>query len=97
MAVCTYCEQEMLNNMSCTPDPIVIDGTQYEPVRWGAEIGWGQAQVRCGDCGTPPRGIHHHGCDVEECPACGRQSISCGCRWASDPLDKDDDDVDDDG
>ena len=24
-------------------------------------------------------GYHHLGCDLEDCPACRRQLISCGC------------------
>jgi hypothetical protein len=92
MALCTYCDQEMLDGVSCAPEVIVIDGAEHKPVRWGTEIGWAPAHARCGDCGTPPRGVHHHGCDIEECPACHRQSITCGCRWASDPPPDDDDD-----
>ncbi|MGH8919215.1 MAG: hypothetical protein ACRD0H_12960, partial [Actinomycetes bacterium] len=36
----------------------------------------------CGDCNVLPGAVHHHGCDAERCPACRRQSISCGCVWA---------------
>ena len=33
----------------------------------------------CHDCGARPGALHEPHCDVEQCPACGRQSISCGC------------------
>jgi hypothetical protein len=35
----------------------------------------------CPDCGVSDRGYHHLGCDLEDCPRCRRQLISCGCAW----------------
>ena len=82
MAVCPFCHTEMLGRISCNLESIPIAGEAYEPVPWGEERRFPQ-RVRitfvCRDCGTPPGGIHHHGCDVEECPACRGQQISCGC------------------
>ncbi len=82
MAVCSNCEQEMLSEVSCVEDAIVIDGTTYLPVRYGTELGYRRVRHPCGDCGVPIGGVHHHGCDVELCPCCRRQSISCDCLWA---------------
>ena len=33
----------------------------------------------CHDCATPYGRLHHLGCDMERCPLCGGQLISCGC------------------
>ena len=33
----------------------------------------------CHDCGVSEGQIHHDGCDMERCPFCGRQLISCSC------------------
>lgn len=34
---------------------------------------------RCGDCGAKENYYHHMGCDMERCPGCGKQAISCDC------------------
>lgn len=34
----------------------------------------------CHDCDAAPGEYHQLGCDVEQCPYCGFQLISCDCR-----------------
>src|ERR1700683_5575202 len=82
VAVCKYCGLEMTVADGCSENPIVIEGQPYRPIRWGDEPSFFRAPRRCGDCNVRLGQVHHHGCDVERCPACAWQSISCGCLWA---------------
>lgn len=80
MATCAYCDREML-------DPEIVT------CRWNTGVGYGDGTVlppvayqpefsdpghRCHDCGIAPGG-HHPGCDMERCPRCKGQLISCDC------------------
>jgi len=38
-------------------------------------------KVICHDCGCGEGELHERGCDMERCPFCGHQLISCGCRY----------------
>lgn len=35
----------------------------------------------CHDCNAAPGTAHEPGCDVERCPSCGHQRISCDCEY----------------
>lgn len=35
----------------------------------------------CGDCGEPTGKNHLEGCDIERCPRCKGQLLSCNCHF----------------
>lgn len=36
-------------------------------------------RAKCHDCDALEGELHQYGCDMERCPFCGNQLISCGC------------------
>ena len=65
----------MLTAASCIAVPISINNGRRKPLD---PIPW-DGDGRCHDCNALPGGFHHPGCDMERCPSCGGQLISCGC------------------
>jgi len=87
MAVCQYCGREMTKAKACVLVPVVHKGEKYKPVKFGQEEDdWGLE--RYPDSVVKKDGYHHPGCDIERCPVCGRQLISCGCVDSSDDDEK---------
>jgi hypothetical protein len=78
--ICEGCGQEIVGNhernQPCRLDTLVIQGRTFDRVPFQGE----DDGDSCHDCGTPLGGVHHSYCDMEECPACGGQLISCGHR-----------------
>ena len=60
---------------------LLIHGKLYEPIKVGDEGDWyfGEPGATCGDCGEAYGKQHLPQCDVERCPLCGGQLLSCDC------------------
>ena len=91
MAWCCFCKSEMTRNLACVENPVHVAGSVYRPVPYGDEPGMRGVTERCGDCGVEPGAVHHHGCDLEDCPRCGGQMISCYCPWDGEDYEYDED------
>ena len=62
-----------------------IGQKQYSRIRYGEEgEDWGADERPCHDCGVVKGQLHVPGCDVERCPRCGGQVISCACPLSED-------------
>lgn len=59
---------------------VIINGREHERIRCGSEKeGCGADDQPCHDCGVLKGQVHVENCDIEECPVCQGQLISCGC------------------
>jgi hypothetical protein len=59
----------------------LIAGSEFPRIRYGSESAdWGfDSDRQCHDCRAVVGQYHAIGCDVEQCPRCGEQAISCDC------------------
>lgn len=94
-AICSVCSEDMLAVADCRWNRLVEyrDGEALNAVPYGSEgralfgrddAGNPLADKRCHDCNVAIGGYHHPGCDVEECPRCHHQLISCDCEVKGD-------------
>lgn len=60
-----------------------VDGMAYARIRYGSELGFQSDWTRaCGDCAVAVGQFHLDSCDIEQCPRCGQQALSCPCAYA---------------
>lgn len=75
-SICRFCHRNMRDEtvVTCSHNSYVVfpNGKVMDSVPHAK-------QERCHDCFVMESGFHHPGCDMERCPLCGRQLISCGC------------------
>ena len=88
MALCPACKREMLKVDGCTYNYMESDDGRevFKRIKVGdpgdmvaEHCSVDPATYRCGDCGAKWGHYHHPGCDLESCPVCGEQLISCAC------------------
>lgn len=65
---------------------LIIEGKEYFRIPYGSADEWTDVDPNystrpCHDCGVIKGQIHILGCDMECCPRCKEQLLSCGCNY----------------
>jgi hypothetical protein len=78
MSKCQDCGKEMKTAYGCDPKKgyIVFKTKMYKRNLCNERE---SHHGRCHDCGAKSGYLHHNGCDMESCPKCGGQLLSCDC------------------
>lgn len=76
--ICGCCNLDMLVTAGCASSEVKCNGKKYKRIRFGDEP-LSKRDAYCHDCNARLGFFHHGGCDVERCPACGGQLVSCDC------------------
>lgn len=75
-AICDACGLEMVT-YGCAIVFVDVAGKTYNRIKHT------DAAYPCHDCGAKAGQFHHWGCDMERCPKCGHQLLSCDCESVS--------------
>ncbi|MBS0656792.1 MAG: hypothetical protein JSR82_00935 [Verrucomicrobia bacterium] len=71
------------NRTNADPASFVINGVEFDRLRYGE--GEDDSDLpTCDDCGVPRGRRHVLGCDLEPCPRCSGQAITCDCFYEDD-------------
>lgn len=82
MAICDFCNEDMSHKDTATcmaTQVTFIEGETYKRIPYSHPT-----DQRCHDCNVVLGAYHHPGCDMDLCPICGGQIISCGCQGGPD-------------
>ncbi len=84
MAICRWCEGEMIEVVGCNTGTFNFKDNPLVPrIPFGMEE-FLDGQLRCSveqchECLVLTGHFHHPGCNTEECPVCGKQVMACNC------------------
>lgn len=72
-ATCELCNREMKIDGGClsTITIVGVDGKKYKRLK--------NEDYTCHDCNAGFGKYHHKSCDMERCPICRQQLLSCEC------------------
>ena len=82
MTKCSRCENDMKKVKSCSNNLHIFfegDPRTYPTIPYINPATFDAENPNCHDCGVQIGAKHHSGCDMERCPRCGLQLISCDC------------------
>ena len=82
MSMCISCNNDMKKVKSCNRNSWITLGKErqvYTTIPYINPATFDNENPNCHDCGVQIGAKHHPCCDMERCPRCGLQLISCDC------------------